>query len=486
VIERIATACLLVGACTADIDATDDSTAEVRRAPLQVQTGVGITLIGVTDDNHAIYERGQQVFAIALTRDSEPELIADIPAGNTAFIFQAGKVAFIWPNPDRTQPGFGVTPLVIWTAKHGARVATETSVFGTTAATRDGERVLFAVSSTPDGASGDLVVASADLADQTAIATGIALAAPCTPRASFLGDDVVTATCPAGTTAGALAISRDGERRELADPIVTPLRLRLDLERGRLATVLAGSQRPVLLDRQLRTVATDDVPVVNALIGGDGALIHTSPGANGLVSVTRLTRRDEPRVVADVAGINFFAAGEDALTQPITSDDGRFLSYFDAFDPNFGLTNVVLRDVRGDGPPVTLDPSLTNALFGVPFTRDSHYALYARLDLTTFATGSMFAGNLQGSRQFSDDAGWSYTPAFGSTITFNDNTLLDPNNVFLSTADIRSVNLSRSTLSPRLIAEQANVTYFPSHRGLGVVYTIDAGPTAGLYVAGVL
>lgn len=84
-------------------------------------------------------------------------------------------------------------------------------------------------------------------------------------------------------------------------------------------------------------------------------------------------------------------------------------------------------------------------------------------------------------------AGSSATTLAGrTTITFNDNTSLDPNNVFLSTADIQSVDLSCSTLSPRLIAEQANVTYFASHRGRGVVYTIDAGPTAGLYVAGVL
>jgi len=380
---------------------------------------------------------------------------------------------------------------VIWTAKYGARVATETSVIGTlaTAATRDGERVLFATGSTPDGASGDLVLASADLSEQTTIASGIEMAfpaGPCTPRASFLGEDVVTASCLAGTTAGTLAIWHDGERRELADPILTPPRLRLDLERGRLATVLADSQRPVLLDRQLRTVATDDVAAVSALIGGDGALIHTSPGPDGLLAVTRVTRRGVPRPIANVAGIHFFATAADALSQPITSDDGRLLSYFDTVDPDLGLANVILRDVRGDRPPVTLDASPVNALFGPPFTRDSRHALYARLDLTTFATGPMFAGDLQGSsRQFSDDAGFSYAAAFGSTITFNDNTTLDPNNVFLSTADIKSVDLSCSTSSPRLIAKQANVTYFPSHRGHGVVFTIDAGPTAGLYVAGV-
>jgi hypothetical protein len=403
-------------------------------------------------------------------------------------VYQSGKVAFVWTNPERALPGFGVSPLVIWTARHGAHFAAERSAVGTfaTSASDDGDRVVFTANSPAGNTSGDLVLASADLAEQTTVASGIAMAfpnGPCVPRAIFLGEDLVITSCPAATTAATLAIWRHGHRHQLAEPLLAPPRLRLDQERKRIATVLA-SQRPVLLDRRLDVHATDDVTALNALIAGDGALIHITPGA-GFATATRVKGDRPPRAVANFAGLYAFAFGSVGLSLPITSDDGRWLSYFDAVNPSFGApANVLLRDVRDpDAAPITLDTSPANAVFGVPFTRDSDYALYARFDTTNFAVGPMFAAGPRGNRQFSDDAGWQWDAAFGSTITYNDNTTLDPNNVLLSTADLKSLDLSRPNLAPRLIATQANVTYFSSHRGHGVAYTIDTGAAAGLYVA---
>ena len=65
----------------------------------------------------------------------------------------------------------------------------------------------------------------------------------------------------------------------------------------------------------------------------------------------------------------------------------------------------------------------------------------------------------------------------------NDNTILDNTNVALSIADIKVVDLARRNLTPRLIVRGANVTYFASHRGTGVVYALDTGPDPGLHVA---
>ena len=90
----------------------------------------------------------------------------------------------------------------------------------------------------------------------------------------------------------------------------------------------------------------------------------------------------------------------------------------------------------------------------------------------------MFGAGPRGNRQYSDERGWSWIPSFGSTITFNDNT-----DASFTYADLQSVNLSRATLEPTLIAAQANVTYFTSRRGRGVVYTLDTGAEAGLYEA---
>src|SRR5689334_7515791 len=88
---------------------------------------------------------GEQGFAAELDSRRAPELIGDVPAGNTAFVFQVGRVAFVWTNPDRTLPGFGVSPLVIWSARTGAHLASPASAIGTlaTSTNQDGDRVLF-------------------------------------------------------------------------------------------------------------------------------------------------------------------------------------------------------------------------------------------------------------------------------------------------------------------------------------------------------
>jgi hypothetical protein len=231
-----------------------------------------------------------------------------------------------------------------------------------------------------------------------------------------------------------------------------------------------------------------EVAAFSVQLGGDGAVLFTTPpdpaGQRGLF---RTRNPQPPRPVATFLGLHTFLFGSVALTLPITSDDGRSVLYFDALDPTFGIAaNVILGDARGVQPPVTLDTSAASGLFAAPFTRDSRFALFARFDTTNFAVGPMFAHGPKGTRQFSDDNGWQWDVSFGSTITYNDNTVLDNANVFRSIADIKVVDLARRNLEPKLIARGANVGYFGSHRGTGVVYTLDGGPAPGLYVARVL
>jgi hypothetical protein len=224
---------------------------------------------------------------------------------------------------------------------------------------------------------------------------------------------------------------------------------------------------------------------VNVFFGGDGAALYaTRPAPTAPRSLFRGRGNLPPRHIADFQGLHTFAFGSVGFSTPITSPDGRKLLYFDGVDPNLGVaTNVLLADARGVTPPVTLDDGGADAVFGVPFTHDSRFALYAQFDTTSFAVGSMFAAATAGTRQFSDASGWQWDAAFDATVTYNDNATLDVNNFLLSTADLKAVDLARPTLEPRLIAEQANVTYFASHGGTGVVYVIDQGPAAGLYVA---
>jgi hypothetical protein len=480
---------LLTGACGVESAPTDEEVAELLgHGPRLLQAGTGITLFETTE-THAIYQLGQQVFAVAPGCD--PELIGDVPAGNTAFVYQAGKVAFVWTNPDRTQPGFGVSPLYIWSRDTGSQLASESSPIGTLAATAsaDGDLVAFPTNAADAaGTSGDLELAATDLSSRTTLASGVAMlfnSGPCQPRLGFLGDGnkVVGLTCAAGTTTAAFSTWRDGVRTDFAQP-VSPARLRLDQDHERAVTTLAGSRYPVVIDRDGNGTVIAEEPAVNAFFAGDGAVIYlTPPAPGGLPSAFRARIGHEPEYVTDLAGFNAPAFGSTGLSLPITSPDGRLLSYFDAVG-SFGLaTNTIVADVRGHHEPTTLHTSPADLLFGVPFTKDSDYTLYAELDTVTFAVGPMFAAGPRGNRQFSDDIGWAWDAAFDSTITYNDNTTLDPVNVFLSTADLKSVDLSRTTLAPKLIAEQANVTYFSTHHGRAVVYTIDTGADAGLYIA---
>ena len=457
-----------------------------------VAPGAGLQLLEVTDDNYAIYQQGQQVFAAALDGGEAPELIGDVPAGNSAFVYQVGRVAFVWTNPERTLPGFGVSPLVIWSARSGARLASPRSAIGTLAvsANRAGDRVLFTANSGASNTSGDLVLASADLAHRATIAAGIPMAfpsGPCVPRASFHGpgDDLTAAFCAPGSATATLAQWRGGVRRDLAQPISAPPRLVVDPATGRAATLLAGSRFPIAVDRHGAVTVLAETTATSVQLGGDGALLFTTrPNPAAPANLLRARGGLPPTQVAALQGLHAFLFGSVALVQPITSPDGSSVLYFDAFDPSIGLaTNVILGDARGAAPPVVLDTSPASGVFAPPFTRDSRFALFARYDTSNFAVGPMFAHGAGGTRQFSDASGWQWEPAFGSTITYNDNTVLDLSNVLASTADLKSVDLECADAAPKLIAAAANVIYFGSHRGTGVVYTMDSGPAPGLYVA---
>lgn len=486
--RSIPIAALLASACAADpTDLAEPGTTAPARleGPRLLQAGL-VTLFAATDDDHAIYQLGQQVFAVG--EGGAPAFIADVPAGNTAFVFPVGEVAFVWTNPDRTRPGFGVSPLYVWSAATGAHLASESSSIGTfaTSANHEGDLIVFPADSPPSGATGDLVLASTDLSWRTTLASGVAMSfgsGPCQPRVVFRGngDDVTGVTCTPGATSATFSTWRNGERTIAPEALSLPVRFRTDPQRGRAVSTLAGTRHPVVFDEESQAIVIAEATALNVFFGGDGAVLYVTQTPGQRPSVWRAKIGHAPEHVASITGINAIAFGSTGLGLPVTSPDGRYLSFADAVHPATGLpANVRLADLRGGDAPLALDATPGNVIFGQPFTADSAFALYARLDLASFAVGPMFAADADGSRQFGDERGWSWTPAFGSTITFNDRT-----DAGLVAADLHVVDLAREPLAPRLIAEQANVTYFTSRRGRDVVYTIDAGPDAGLYVAAV-
>jgi hypothetical protein len=479
----------LLVACAADpVEATDGVTADVYGAPprRQLAAGTGLLALEITDDNYAIYQDGTHVRAVSLFGGATQD-IAESPAGNTAFVYRVGRVAFVWTNPDRTLPNFGVSPLVVWSAATGAHLASGSSAVGTlaAAATVRGDHVIFPGNSQPDGSTGDLVYATTDLAHQTTLVAGAQLGfavGPCNPLATFIDRDPVAVYCTTDPTTATLSRWTAGTRRDLTTAFAPPA-LAVDLERDRILTFAAGLRNPVLVDRHGTVSTLASVTGVVPTFGPDGAIYFASlpTPPTGSASLLRFSQGATTQL-AEFQNIITFAFGSRSFSEPFTSPDGRAFLIQSQLDPNTGYGDIVRVDARGDKPPLTIESALTDTPFGPGFTSDSRFALYALGDptLTTFV-GPMFAADRDGTpRQFSDDNGWSYVPSIGSTIVYNDNTVSNPANLALNTADLKVVDLGCSR--QRLIAPQANATFFVTHHQTGVVFATDTGDAPGLYV----
>jgi len=136
------------------------------------------------------------------------------------------------------------------------------------------------------------------------------------------------------------------------------------------------------------------------------------------------------------------------------------------------------------GEQLTIDPAPNKTQLGPAFTSGSTFAVYALADptFTTFV-GPMFAAGCDGTRQFSDDLGWAYLAGRGDTIIYNDHAISNPANALLTTGDLKTVDLDRATLAPRLIAAQANATFFVTGDQRTVLYASDHDARPGLYAA---
>ena len=460
--------------------------------------GTGVLPLEVTDDNYAIYQDGVQVFAVSLA-GGPSQLIGEAPAGVTAFVYRVGRVAFVWTNPDRTLANFGVSPLVIWSAATGPHLATQSSAVGTlaTSATRRGDFVVFPSNSTADGAVGDLVHASTDLRHQTTLVAGAQMGfaiGPCNPLATFIGDhddkddDPIAVYCTTDPSTATLSRWSHGTRRDLVAAALAPPQLAIDPDTGRALTLAAGSRNPLLVDRQGRVTTLAAAAGRTPSFGPDGTIYYATRSAPPPALATLLrVHGGASQVVGDLQGIYSFSFGSRAFTTPRTSPDGRSFLVVTAVDPTTGFGNVVRLDARGDGP-VTIDASLAAAQFGPPFTDRSDFALYAHGDPTfTVFVGPMFAADCHGARQFSDDTGWSYLAGAGNRVVYNDNTVVDPSDFFLhTTADLKLIDLARATLEPRMLAPQANATFFVTQHGAAVVYATDHDAEPGLYVVDAL
>jgi hypothetical protein len=467
-----------------------------------VQAGAGLLPLAVTEDDQAFYQDGQTLYVTALGRRAARTKIADIPAGNVAFIYTSGKVAFIWTNPDLTSPSFGVSPLVIWTARDGAHAASDASAVGTllTAASRDGRHVVFPTHASADGRVGDVGFATTDLREVGTLLTGIQTDfsnGPCRPLGAFLGDGDAAAPaiahCPGADTASTLSIFGRGGRRDLAG-LVNPPRLSVDSTGHRLLTERASATNPrrgtplMITERDVTVV--EDVVASGLFFNADGAVIYfAADAATGQLSTRRARRGAIDPVTPSLVAVFGTGFGSTALAHPLSSRDGRWLAYGTASDPATGLANLALVDLRAPAPEATivaLDAAVDNgnAAFEEPFTQDSQFVLTSKPDLAA-GTQQMFATSVRSHERqaLSDPTGFSVIAAAGSFVVLNDHAQIDPTNFALSTADLKVANAAAGGSAPRVIARGANISFFLDHARTRIVYATDEAGRAGLRVA---
>ena len=471
---------------THDLQTLQETQGVSSSAPLLVQPGSAQQLLAVTSDHYVLYQEGTEVFASALVSGAQRQLVASVPAGNLAFVYASGKVAFVWTNPDRTKPGFGVSPLWVWSAESGANFASDGSPIGTfsTAASPDGRSVLYPTRGSADGTSGDLELASADLSSRTTMAAGIPMGFPfgyCRPWASFVGSGgsahPVALYCRPGESTATLSSWRGSTKADLLSGVATPPFFTADDSGTTFFTTLASPSTAVVVSEDRAPIVVDQNVTRTGFITQDGVVYV------GIVGTQRALKRFDPAtgerttLVENVRGFLTTLAGSDLITRPWGSPDRKRLAYFTQASSGGLDQNWV--DVRGGREAVVIDAEPRN-WSGVPsFTADSKQFLFARPTDAANGLGALFAQDGTTSRQYSDEKAWNYLPATGSKVSYLDNFDLGT-----FTGDLKVVDLSRDTLAPRLIATGVGANFLASPDGRLLIYTLSApGVTAGVYVA---
>lgn len=495
--SRLKLACvaaLTFSGCALDeepITDVDGTVVEHRSRDVLLQPGSSLIPLAVTDDDYVFYQDGASLYVSSLECGDERTLIATIPNANTAFIFTSGKVAFIWTNPDYTSPSFGVSPLTIWTARSGAREVSIASPVGTltTASSRDGRRAVFPGNASAGGTIGDVVEVSTETWTTTILAAGVQTDytnGPCRPLASYVGQGhsayPAIAFCAGTDPTSTLRTFRPNHPFELTG-LTNPPRLFVDpVDRRVLTTKVGASPRsgtPILVTEQGAQVV-EDVRSSFSFFNRDGSAIYLTIDQALNFSMRRTvfkpTGNRSTEVAPTLSAIFGGGFGSLGLSNPITSPDGRWLAYGAGFDPNTGGTDVTLADVRSATPrQVVVEPELvaTTVTPVEPFTEDSQFVIYGISDPTT-GTIQVYGAPVAGGARIplGGPSAAVVAPARGSRVVIGDNPTIDPNNFFLSTADLK---ITDPRHGERLVATQANLTSLVSYDRKRLVYATDAG-----------
>ncbi len=501
--------CMVVIGCTEQAVVTAEaseplgSTSDQLRAPRLVQPGDDLLLLGVTSDDDVLYQEGQTIYASQLSRRARRLHVADVPGTNIAHSLQVGSVVFIWTNPQRELPGFGVSPLVIWSSAGGARLVSSNSAVGVVAtdASPDGRQIVFTTNVAADGVRGDLALAATcEPTPPTILLRDIRLNFPsdlCRPLAGYVGTGahatLVAASCAGADTTATLSKWVRGQQTDLLTGIATPLPFTLDADpQGEhlLESLADGRVVTVSLAGDVATLDTGVTPPgLRGLLTRRGVAAYTAPVPT-VGRELRLARPGQPVVslgpVRSLYTNGYFYSGGYAKSRA-TSPDGALALFASTADTALGLTNVKLLDLAsGEATLLETDNLATRGT--EIFTADSRFALFLDSPDLNNGTAALMAATRHGARQVSTgNQVFDVFHATQSVVTFTQSPTYDPRREFLlSTGDLFVVDVSAPNATPTLISRQAGLFYFPSADRRRVVFTSKTEPEGpGLYVANV-
>ena len=498
----LVTSALAVSACAmneGDLDSVDESSAELRlRTKQLVQPGAQQVLLGVTEDNFAVYQEGQVVYASKLERGARRIHVADVPGTNTAFPLQVGKVMFIWSNPQQNVPGLGVSPLVLFAGEHGAQVISAQSAVGlvATGASDDSRQILFTTRASDDGQRGDLVLAQTRRPqEQTILLENTTLgfpSAPCRPLAGFggpaLDSFVIAAHCAGSDTTATLSVWRHGHRRDLISGIRTPLPFFFDSDselRKHVVSLADGNLVEVEVSGDVTPI--DTVAPTRGFVNRAETLGYAAPNAAGTGAELRLSLRGHLPATAIGPFRSFVVETYNRSgywKRSPMSPDNRAVAYRSIVDPATGNTDFLFLDLV-TGRSIALDPLPEVALTSQNWTADSRFALFIKGVDPTTGSGPLLAGNEHGVHQIgTSQTVFDTLRGFGSFISYQENIVFDPVVFSASRADLAVADAASPSAVPRVVSLQADINYFHSHAGRKIAFTSQTEPAgAGLYVA---
>jgi hypothetical protein len=465
--------------------------------PQLIQAGDRLVLLGVTSDNHAVYQDGSSVYATELKRGAHKQLIGTSPPGIVAFAYTVGKVAFVWTHPNRNVPGFGVSPLTVWSQASGAALASDNSPIGTftTSASADGRYVMYPARGNANGSVGDIEFASTDMTQRKTLVAAVPMSFPfcaCRPWGSFVGKGAashpVALFCEGGAATATLGSwsPRGDARRTLLAGVLTQPYFTASPEGTQFFTALAGARTPVVVNEQgeLRRLEEGVLSRRGFFTSSKDVFYSAFVNLSQPGEIHRASLRSgATSFVADKLSVFLTAqAGSDFVVTPPSSPDGRKLAYNTGSDPNTGLSDVWLADLVRGGSQAA-ESTKSTFLSGPLFSADSRYTLFARVDDPSTGNAQLVAVGPNGKVTIGAPSLWTHDRLSGARIAFNDNVVFDPNDFFRSTADLHVVDLSRPSPSLSLVAAQAYLNYYPVNRGRQLAFTSARGlGNAGLYL----